>query len=45
MGAGAEAEGAGGSEAAAGDDGAVSPQGAGQPTESSAGKYSLYCKK
>lgn len=38
MGAGAEAERDGGPKAAAGDDGAVSPQGAGQPTESSAGK-------
>lgn len=41
MGGGAKAEGDRGSEAAAGDDGAVSAQGARQPTESSAGKGSL----
>lgn len=46
MGGGAEAEGDRGTEAAAGDDGAVSAQGAGQPTESSTGKYSLSsCKR
>lgn len=40
MGGGAETERNRGSEAAAGDDGAVSAQRAGQPTQSSAGKYS-----
>lgn len=44
VGGGTEAEGDWSSETSGGDDGAVPPKGARQPTGSSAGKYLLDCK-